>query len=259
MKIIIAGYGFVGKAVFNALKNKHEVVIVDPQYNNTLVEHHLDADGIIICVPTPSLENGGCDCRHIANVLDTVPIFMPALIKSTVTPVVVETLHEIYKDHSLTYSPEFLRANTADSDFINQSFAVIGGEDPEFFWQDLLSTVLDKCKIYFTCSDVEASMVKYTVNSFLATKVAFFNNLYDLCQANGAEYSIVRQIVTQDTRIGSSHTLVPGVNGERGFGGHCFPKDTEALLHYANSIGVNLDVLKSVVESNQTARKSLDI
>ena len=234
MKIIIAGYGFVGKAVFNALKPKHEVVIVDPQYTSTLVEHHPDADGIIICVPTPSLENGGCDCSRIANVLDTVPIFMPVLIKSTVTPAVVDTLAEIYKDHSLTYNPEF-------------------------FWQDLFSTVLDKCKIYFTCSDVEASMVKYAVNSFLATKVAFFNNLYDLCQANGAEYSIVRQIVTQDTRIGSSHTLVPGVNGERGFGGHCFPKDTEALLHYAKSVGVNLDVLKSAVESNQTARKSLDI
>lgn len=259
MKIIIAGYGFVGKAVANALKAEHEVVIVDPQYTTNEVQHHPDADGIIICVPTPSLENGGCDYSIIAKVLDTVPIFMPILIKSTVTPAVVNAFAEVYNEHSLTYSPEFLRANTADNDFINQSFVVIGGEDPEFFWQDLFSTVLDKCKIYFKCSDIEASMVKYAVNSFLATKVAFFNNLYDLCQANGADYSIVRQLVTQDTRIGSSHTLVPGVNGERGFGGHCFPKDTEALLHYAKSIEVELDVLKSAVESNKTARKSLDI
>jgi UDP-glucose 6-dehydrogenase len=70
MKIIIAGHGFVGKAVAAALKPTHEIVIVDPQYTTNEIKQHPNADGIIICVPTPGLENGGCDSSIIANILD---------------------------------------------------------------------------------------------------------------------------------------------------------------------------------------------
>lgn len=258
MKIIIAGYGFVGKAVANALKSENQVIVQDPKYTDYKMIDHLDADGLIICVGTPSLKNGGCDASQICEVLDDVPIFMPVLVKSTVTPEVVQVLSEIYPDHSITYSPEFLRAVSADDDFINQRHMVLGGEDPECFWQDLFTPVLPKCKIYFNCSAVEASVVKYTVNAFLATKVAFFNSIYDLCEKSGADFTVVRQLVGADSRIGNGHTQVPGADGERGFGGHCFPKDTEALLHYAQSIDVNLAVLNSAVESNKTVRKSLD-
>lgn len=258
MKIIIVGYGFVGKAVFNALKSKHNVVIVDPQYTTGQVNNYPDADGIIICVPTPSLENGGCDSHYIADVLDQCPEDMPILIKSTVTPAVVEALDTIYPDLTITYSPEFLRAATANIDFLTQKFMVLGGVDPDAFWQTLFSSVLEKCNMYFNCSPSEACLIKYTINSFLATKVSFFNELFDLCNKAGAEYDVVRQIVTHDTRIGNTHTVVPGINGERGFGGSCFPKDTEAFLHYSKSIGIDLTVLNSAVESNKTVRKDLD-
>ena len=83
MKIIIAGYGFVGKAVFNAFKNQHEIIIVDPKYSEDQIKDHHDADGLIICAPTPTTENGICDSSILANILDQVPIFMPVLIKST--------------------------------------------------------------------------------------------------------------------------------------------------------------------------------
>lgn len=258
MKIIIVGYGFVGKAVFNTLKTKHNVVIVDPQYTTTEIKHHSDADGIIICVPTPGLENGGCDSSNIANVLDVCPAGIPVLIKSTVTPVVTETMETIYPDVSITYSPEFLRAKTADQDFADQTHMVIGGIDPDGFWQEVFTPVLSKCKIYFHCSPTEAALVKYSINSFLALKVAFFNQLYDLCNASTANFDVVRQIVAQDTRIGTSHTLVPGIDSNRGFGGACFPKDTAALIHYANSVGINLDILNSAVEYNKTVRKDVD-
>ncbi len=258
MKILLVGYGFVGKAVFNTLKSKYNVVIIDPQYNNTNIADHLDAAGIVVCVPTPSLPNGGCDSQHIANVLDQCPKNTPILIKSTVTPTVVNAIETIYPDLAITYSPEFLREDWAIQDFAAQSFIVLGGSDPNAFWQTILTDVLPECKICFNCSQQEASIIKYTINSFLATKVAFFNNLYDLCQSAGVEYNIIKQIVTHDTRIGSSHTSVPGNNGERGFGGNCFPKDTTAFIHYANSINVSLDVLKSAVASNKTVRKVLD-
>jgi UDPglucose 6-dehydrogenase len=259
MKIVIVGYGFVGKAVHNALKSRHEVVIVDPQYTTAELQHHPDANGIVICVPTPGLENGGCDSSIIANVLDQVLYDnTPILIKSTVTPAVTEALNEIYSNLTITYNPEFLRAKTANQDFLNQTHMVIGGIDPDGFWQEVFTPVLDKCNLYFHCSPTEAAIIKYATNSFLATKVAFFNELYDLCQTSYANFDVVRQIVSQDPRIGSSHTLVPGLDGERGFGGACFPKDTNAMLHYAKSIGANLSILETAIKYNRTVRKSID-
>jgi UDPglucose 6-dehydrogenase len=258
MNIIIAGYGFVGKAVANTLKSKHNIHIVDPKYTSAEIQHFPLADGIIICVGTPSLPSGVCDSTQICNVLDQVPIHIPVLIKSTMTPPVIEALETIYKDHSICYSPEFLRQVSADEDFANQKHMVIGGEDPEGFWQDLFSTVLTKCNIYFNCSMAEASMIKYTANSFLATKVAFFNQIYDMCQANGCDYRLIRQVLTHDTRIGNSHMLVPGPDGERGFGGACFPKDTKAFRKYAYGLNKPITVLDSAIDYNKTVRKDVD-
>jgi nucleotide sugar dehydrogenase len=247
----------VGRAVASALQTKHELVIIDPKYNNNKITDHVDADGIIICVSTPTTEDGICDVNNIANVLDHVPFFMPVMIKSTLTPPNVQGFKEIYENHSIVYSPEFLRATSANTDFLNQKYVVLGGEDPECFWQELFQTTLPNCKLIFNCSAIEASMVKYTVNSFLATKVAFFNSIYDICQKNNADYDIVRHIATHDSRIGNSHTLVPGLDGERGFGGHCFPKDTSAFIKYSKSLNTPLEILEAVVDYNGKIRKNI--
>ena len=256
MKIIIAGYGFVGKAVAAALKPMHEVVIVDPQYTTNEIKYHHDADGLIICVDTPTGENGIINANNVANVLDEVPVFMPVLIKSTVTPAIVEGFDELYSNLSLTYSPEFLRARTANSDFLNQKYVVLGGEDPECFWQELFQTTLPNCKMVFNCTAKEACMVKYTVNSFLALKTSFFNQIADICDNNELDYDIVRHIVSNDTRIGASHTMVPGPDGERGWGGACFPKDTQAFIQWANRVGQPVSILEEAVNYNRRIRKN---
>jgi len=255
MKLIIAGYGFVGKAVHNALKDKHELVIVDPNHTTEEIKNHHDADGLIICVNTPTGEHG-IIAENLANVLDQVPIFMPVLVKSTVTPAVVDVFTEVYPNISICYSPEFLRAATSNQDFLNQKYIVIGGDDPEYFWQELFQTTLPNCKIVFKCSEKEACMIKYTANSFLASKTAFFNQIFDICEKAGLDYDIVRHIVTQDPRIGSSHTLVPGLDTQRGFGGACFPKDTEALVHWTNTIDQPFTILEEVVRYNKQIRKN---
>jgi UDPglucose 6-dehydrogenase len=256
MKIIIAGYGFVGTAVGQTLQTKHEIVIVDPKYTTDHIKDHPDADGLVICVNTPTNQEGICDVTNISDILDTVPIFMPVMIKSTVIPSALASFDEIYKDHSIVYSPEFLRAATSAKDFAEQKFMIIGGEDPEGFWQETFSSVLPNCKLFFQCTKLEAAMVKYSINSFLSAKVAFFNQLFDICEANGADYSIVRQMITHDQRIGSSHTLVPGLDGERGFGGACFPKDTQAFIKYAKTINVPFSILEVSTEYNKTVRKN---
>lgn len=255
MKFIIAGYGFVGKAVANALKHKHDIVIHDPKYTDYKIIDHLDADGIIICVPTPTTENGICDANIIADILDTLPIFMPVLIKSTVTPAVAEGFKEVYPNHSICYSPEFLRARTSDKDFLNQRYLVIGGEDPDCFWQDLFQDALPNCKITFNCTEEEACLVKYATNSFLALKTGFFNQIYDICEKTGMDFDAVRQIIAQDMRIGSDHTIVPGPDGDRGWGGHCFPKDTQAFIKWTNTIGAPTSLVESAVEYNKKVRK----
>jgi len=256
MKIIIAGYGFVGKAVFNALKNQHEVVIVDPAYTTNEIKYHHDADGLIICVPTPTLEDGVCDVGAVAQVMDQVPIFMPVLIKSTVTPGVATSFNEMYPDHSIVYSPEFLRARSADQDFLNQQYVVLGGEDPECFWQELYQTTLPNCKIVFNCTAEEACLVKYATNNFLALKTSFFNQIYDICEKTGTDYDIVRHIIANDKRIGSDHTMVPGPDGERGWGGHCFPKDTAAFLRWSNTVEAPVTLVESAINYNNKVRKS---
>jgi UDPglucose 6-dehydrogenase len=255
MKIIIAGYGFVGKAVDMALKETYQIVIVDPQYTTTEIQHHPDADGIIICAPTPSLENGGCDSSIIASILDQVPITTPVLIKSTVTPDVVDEFNKLYPDHSICYSPEFLRARSANQDFINQKYVVIGGEDPEYLWQELFQTALPNCKLVLKCSAVEASIVKYAINNFLALKTSFFNQIADICDSNNMNFDVVRHIISADTRIGADHTMVPGPDGERGWGGACFPKDTTAFAHWASVVGHPLTLVESAIHYNNKVRK----
>jgi UDPglucose 6-dehydrogenase len=256
MKIIIVGYGFVGKAVGNALKEKHQVVIVDPQYTTTEIQHHPDADGLIICAPTPSTENGMCDASIVASIMDQIPVYLPVLIKSTVTPGIAKGFRDVYPDHSIVYSPEFLRARSANQDFLNQKYIILGGEDPECFWQELFQGSLPNCSIVFNCTDEEACLVKYAENSFLALKTSFFNQIYDVCLNTGMDFDAVRQLLTHDQRINSDHSMVPGPDGERGWGGHCFPKDTAAFIQWTNTIGSSVSLVEEAVKYNHQIRKN---
>lgn len=258
MKLIVAGYGFVGKAVVSALEPKNEIVIVDPKYTENKITEHQDAEGLIICVGTPTLDHGGCDPKSIVDILDHTPIHIPVLIKSTVTPAVVETLKELFSEHWIVYSPEFLRAKTAKQDFLNQKYMVIGGEDPDYYWQSIFQESLPNCRMFLTCTDKEASVIKYASNSFLALKTSYFNQLYDICLNTGMDFDAVRQIVAYDTRIGAGHTMVPGPDGERGWGGHCFPKDTKAFAHWARQVDAPIGILETAINYNNSLRKTLD-
>jgi UDPglucose 6-dehydrogenase len=259
MKIIIAGYGFVGKAVGTALSTKHRVLIVDPKLTTNKVTDFASAEGIIICVPTPPTINGQCDISIVRSVIAQVPIYIPILIKSTITPDKLNEIVNEFSEHSICYSPEFLTAKNADKDFAAQKFMIIGGDDPEYFWKTLFQGVLNDCSLYFDCSITEASMTKYTANSFLSTKVSFFNQIYSICKENGADFERVRQMVGHDRRIGAGHTLVPGPDGQFGWGGSCFPKDTKAFSKYASDLNKPVTVLDSAMDYNKTVRKDVDL
>lgn len=260
MKFIIAGYGFVGSTIGEVLENQHTIIPVDPRLNDNKIEDHIEtADGLIIAVSTPPKENGQCDDSNIWDVLKSSKgeIDIPILIKSTVPWTSLEQMVEYNKawnKQTITYYPEFLREVTALEDFVNQKYCILGGEDTKF-WRDVLYKHLPLVKHIHSCTIQEASIVKYFANSFLATKLTFFNELFELCGKTGANYDTVSNLLVLDPRIGAGHTTVPGTDGKYGWGGHCFPKDTRALLQLTSELNVNLGLLERAVELNKIHRK----
>ena len=155
-------------------------------------------------------------------------------------------------------NPEFLREKTADHDFINGEIILFGGDEKlckgvSHFYNNF---TFCKQKKHFITDIITASFVKYSINSFLATKVTFFNQLYSLFQASNqdADWQKFIEIVSLDKRIGSSHMNVPGHDGRKGFGGACFPKDISALERYASRSGVDFSIIKETIKINNAIR-----
>ena len=97
-------------------------------------------------------------------------------------------------------------------------------------------------------------MVKYVTNAFLATKVSFANEMYEICEGLDIDYDKVVEYATYDERLGKSHWAVPGPDGELGFGGHCLPKDISAIV---NGYG-DMELLQAVLKVNDRVRKNRD-
>ena len=252
MSLTLIGYGFVGKAVYNSLKNSHDIFVVDPAYNTNTIKDN-DADGYVVCVPTPMRKDGRCEMQHVFEVIDLIPDNKPILIKSTICLEGWEALCDAYPNKRMSFSPEFLVAASADEDFANQKYMLIGGEEVQF-WVDEFSKQFPDM-LFYRESVRDLILIKYARNSFLATKVAFFNELYDLVVNAGGNWEHVRKGVGMDDRIGLSHTMVPGPDGERGFGGACFPKDTAGFVKTAEYFNSKLPVLEAVIEQNRKIRK----
>lgn len=259
MKIGIIGCGFVGSAVKAAYRKVNVSCIVnDPQKGYTASHDELNScDAIFICVPSPQRPDGSCDTSILEDVVNQFKDYTGVLIsKVTAPPSVYTNLQKVTKH--LVYAPEFLTAANATNDYINSTFLVVGG-DHEMALRAGNYILLTLPNVFHVeiCSIEEASMMKYTINSFLATKVAFMNELFLLCHKVGIDYSVVSRLIKLDDRIGTSHLQVPGPDGLMGFGGACFPKDTCALLSYARENDHILSILKAAVTKNHTLRKDI--
>jgi UDPglucose 6-dehydrogenase len=247
MKLTIAGYGAVGQAHHKVFGNHYDIEIYDPFKGYDTMSK--DTEGLIVCTATPSFENGACMVNSVYDVIERSPN-VPVIIKSTISLEGWETLIEHFPDREITFSPEFLRNNTAEQDLLETKDFMFGGGNIHF-WQGIFVNVLGKINIGIA-DPKELILVKYFRNSFLANKVAFFNQVFDLCEATGINYDAVATGVGADKRIGTSHT---SVTKERGFGGHCFPKDIQALIYTAKQNGVDLTLLQEALEYNKKVRK----
>jgi UDPglucose 6-dehydrogenase len=263
INLAIIGHGFVGKAVdfgFNRYVNKYRI---DPTLNTTIGHlKNISLDVIFICVPTPMNKDGSINIDIIKSCFNELAKnninYNLIVIKSTVTPHLTE---QLCKDNVI-YNPEFLRENTANEDFIHPKFHVFGGTN-QYYLDKLKDLYHDHssckpCPIHYMLP-AEASFVKYGINSFLASKVLWFNQLYNMIEYTGYNYTSIVNAITNDSRIGTSHTSVPGHDGKRFFGGACFPKDTAAFLEYSRSISQEFTVLKEIIRVNNEGRSQYDL
>lgn len=256
MKIGIIGVGFVGSAIKNAYESADIITVcVDPSkgYSATYSDL-LDCAAVFICVPSPVSEDGSCDTSYLESVMSHLIDYNNVIISKTTAP--ADTYVKLQLEHpNLVHTPEFLRETSANQDYLMQEFSIIGGD---LDYCSKADNILRLAQKYITQSIhipiAEACMVKYLENCFLATKVTFMNEIYKLCQQTGIDYNIVKTAIQLDKRQGNSHFDVPGPDGKFGWGGMCFPKDTLAMLKYAEKYNVDLTVLKQAVETNKVIR-----
>ncbi len=262
MKIGIVGFGFVGKALFNGFLDNAKVLKIDPKLDTSVKDlKKFNPEIIFICVPTPMNNGGDQDISILENVLEDLiknNIKAPVVIKSTVHPGNITRIKEIIP--SFVYNPEFLREKHANEDFINSTLIIFGGEKNHSNFVANVYSKYTKClnKDYIFTDQVSASLIKYAINSFLATKVIFFNQFHDLFNALDANESWVNftNYISKDSRIGDSHMMVPGHDERYGFGGACLPKDTSAITKFAHQHNVELSLIKHVIKSNNKIRAS---
>lgn len=249
--ITIVGYGYVGNAVNESFKFIYNTHVVDPKYNNNKISD-VQAEGVIVCVGTPEAANGSCDSSDIINVFEQIPENTPVLIKSTIGLENFMELSALFPNHKITLSPEFLRAATAVEDFKNQEYIILGGGNTQY-WADIFTKVFPDIEV-LKCNHKEAILIKYAENSFLSIKVGFFNHLYEMSKKLDVDFEIVRKLLTRDERINPDHSNVPGPDGLLGWGGHCLPKDTNAMLKIADYLEYDFDILEAAIKYNKRIR-----
>ena len=278
-KIGIVGVGYVGGALANWFQKKpenYEVFLYDKFKKIGSLEEVNRADVVFVCVPTPfygdeaeasiykkeeiarsgDATRRGYDDSAVRDVLQNISNGKVAVIKSTIRPGSVDMFQAEYSEKTILFNPEFLRAKTANEDFLNPDRQIVGysGEANKKIAEEVLS-ILPDAPYARVMRAKEAEMVKYFGNVYLATRVVFANQMYDMCdRIGGIDYDVVRESLVQDKRIGDSHFGVFS-DGYRGYGGTCFPKDVKAFLELADQLGVNVDLIKATDEVNEKLRK----
>tara|TARA_B100000965_G_scaffold103461_1_gene85187 strand:- start:54 stop:917 length:864 start_codon:yes stop_codon:yes gene_type:complete len=260
LKLGIVGHGFVGKATDWGFSRRIEKFIVDPKYNTDIGDlEKFDPKLTFVCVPTPMGDDGDHDSSIIESVVKELTVKCTKsiiVIKSTVLPSVLKKLTEL--NNKIIYNPEFLREKHANKDFANSEMIIFGGDRNTASKVSKYYLYHSRCKTkeHVFMDIVSASLIKYSINTFLASKVIFFNELFNVFRKLDSEdsWESVIKTLSLDKRIGASHMNVPGHDGKYGFGGACFPKDSTALIRFAENLGVELSILKTAIKTNNRIR-----
>tara|TARA_Y100000590_G_C15660562_1_gene992436 strand:- start:459 stop:1742 length:1284 start_codon:yes stop_codon:yes gene_type:complete len=223
------------------------------------------SDVIFICVGTPTnRRTNKADLKYVLNVANTIKNnlnkYKVVVTKSTV-PVItgdkIENILNLRKNKNkfdVISNPEFLREGEAIRDFLYPDRVVIGAntKKPNNIMKNLYLPIIKKNNRYFQTSRRAAELIKYASNAFLATKIAYINEIANLCEKSNIDIKDIAIGMGLDERIGDRF-----LRAGPGYGGSCFPKDTRALVTIADKFKISLSIVKSVIRSNDNRNKLL--
>ncbi len=228
-------------------------------FTTDLVTAYSSAEFIFLCVDTPPTYSGDADLSRVWQVLDGLPVDPPdrVLVTKSTVPVGTGALVKAeldlrgYRHIRYASNPEFLREGTAIEDFMHADRVVVGADEPGV--ADAVARLYQGIDSPVMITDVaSAEMIKYASNAFLATKISFINEIANVCEATGADVTVVARGMGLDHRIGP-HFLQAGI----GYGGSCFPKDVSALKQLAGNSGYHFQLLNAVIEVNELQKRKV--
>jgi UDPglucose 6-dehydrogenase len=254
---LIVGYGHVGRQIGQYFTEAHHVDldgIVRSVRTDAPVEGPPDRYALgFICVPTPECDDGSCDTSMVQEAFLRWEQWAEVwCLKSTVRPGTTQALGP-----QVCFSPEYYGETLGHplAGVSRETFVILGGE-PWVTQQFATAWTLvtnSYTRIYQTDA-LTAELVKLMENAWIATKVSFCNQMYDLAQAAGVDWHTLRELWLADPRVSRSHTYVYPEN--RGWGGKCLPKDTANLCHWAREIGETADLIEMVRAYNAALRET---
>lgn len=269
MNIGVVGLGYVGTAVQMGFESTYiSVYTYDIQQECTepdIASLVHKSEIIFICVPTPMNIDGTCNTDIVESVLRDISNVETAhppicVLKSTVPPGTTDILAKQFPQITICFNPEFLTEKNYVNDFMAQVTVIIGHTGNRAAITPLVELYYERFERAQVWTPIakEAEMIKYVANTLLSTKVAYLNEIYQICQKVDIEYDNIIKILGQDPRLGTTHWTVPGHDGHFGFGGTCFPKDLNALIQYGEQNGQPTPLLKAVWEKNLAVRPERD-
>jgi len=278
VRVLVIGVGVVGGAVVRQLTARGKRVIAvdhDPHRVHELTSAGVDAvsdvpelcdgDVVMLCVPTPESEVGYdlsalvAACREVGNRMGRLEgsvtiaqrsTVMPGTLESVLIPLIEHTTGLVHgQGFHAAANPEFLRALHADHDFANPRVTVIGSQSPHA--RDVLRELDEHLggEIVETENPSTAELAKCAHNAFNATKISFWNQMWLLGTRVGVDMDIVSSVVSRSSE--ASTNALYGIEGGRPYAGACLPKDVRALASHSESLGVDMALLKAVVEVNR--------
>lgn len=270
-RIGVIGGGYVGGTVARFYKEGGAIVKVYDKFRESdPLEEVLQQDYIFIAVPTnytpPSSPlykrgeiKGGIDLSAMEDAMQNAARSQAraVIIKSTVVPGTTEKFQKRHPHLKIVFNPEFLTEATAFQDFQYPDRQIVGYTIQSYDIAGEVMELLPLAPFTRIVPAVVAEMAKYFGNAWFAVKVVFANQIYDLCEALDIDYDLVKDCVGADRRIGRSHLDV-WHGGYRGYGGKCLPKDTRALISFAQNVGVDMELLKKVDEINRKLTGGVD-
>jgi UDPglucose 6-dehydrogenase len=273
--IAFIGYGFVGKACHKAFEHNTTAIIIDPAYSHTTIADlvNLKPPLVFISINAPTLDDRSVDASVIYSIFQQlIDIDYAGLVvlKSTLPPAIVHDLYiKFGRDRALQkvgplryiYSPEFIREAYWEQDAVDPSMIIIAGDYHDCKELEVIYKRHSHVKhARFVNTDYrEAALAKYAINAYLASKVVFMNQIYELYldvyvtdNVHPQTWDDFVEILTTEPRFGISHTQVPGPDGKFGYGGTCFPKDIKAMIGFDKK--ERLSVLRETEIANTKIR-----